>query len=69
MLRVYNSASVPGGYRADVFSSTPIESPDISPVPLAASRTEDISWQYDNAARVWYVDQTPLVFNPGAHDF
>ena len=69
MLRVYNSASVPGGYRADVFSSTPIESPDISPVPLAASRTEDISWQYDNAARVWYVDQTPLVFSPGAHDF
>ena len=69
MLRVYNSASVPGGYRSDAFSSTPIESPDISPVPLAASRTEEISWQYDNAARVWYVDQTPLLFNPGDQDF
>jgi hypothetical protein len=63
MLRVYNMADVPGGYRSDAFSSTPIESPDVSPIPIVAARTSDISWQYANGS--WYVDQRALVWSPG----
>ena len=66
MLRVYNSVDVPGGYRGDVFSSLPTETPDISPVPLVASKSETISWAYSNASQTWYVDQSPLVYNPAA---
>lgn len=69
LLRVYNSENVPGGYHSAVFSSTPITAPEISPVPLVASRTEDVTWHYDNAERVWFVDQTPLIWNPGSQDF
>lgn len=69
LLRVYNAENVPGGYRSGVFSSTPVTAPEISPVPLVASRTEDISWHYDNAARVWYIDQGALIWNPGCQDF
>jgi len=65
LLRVYNSANVPGGYRGDVFSSTPVTAPDISPAPLVASRTEDIIWQYDNGTQTWFIDQNALVYNPG----
>lgn len=66
MLRVYNSSAVPGGYRADTFSCTPLTAPDVSPVPLVASRTEEIAWQYDNSTQTWFVDQSALIFNPGA---
>ena len=66
MLRIYNSVNVPGGYRSDTFSCTPLTAPDVSPVPLVASRTEEIAWQYDNKNQSWYVDQSPLIFNPGS---
>ena len=69
MLRVYNAEGVPGGYRSGVFSCTPVTAPELSPVPLVASRIEAVGWHYDNAARVWFVDQTPLVWNPGSRDF
>lgn len=66
MLRVYNSVDVPGGYRAAVFSNLPTETPDISPVPLVASKSEAISWAYCNSSQSWYVDQSALVYNPAA---
>jgi len=68
MLRIYNSMDVPGGYRSAVFSSTPVESPEVTPVPIVAARITDISWQYTDG--VWYIDQRPLVWSPGGeHDF
>lgn len=66
LLRVFNTMDVPGGYHRDVFSSSPVETPEVSPLPLVASRTADLTWQYRDGA--WFVDQTPFIWNPG-HDF
>ncbi len=65
MLRVYNSVDVPGGYRSSEFSNSPVETPDISPVPFVSSKSEEISWMYNNSTQTWYIDQSALLFNPG----
>lgn len=64
MLRIYNTMNVPGGYKSAVFSSTPIESPEVTPIPIVGARITDISWQY-SADGTWYIDQTALVWSAG----
>jgi len=64
MLRIYNTMNVPGGYKSAVFSSTPIESPEVTPIPIVGARITDISWQY-SADGTWYIDQTALVWAAG----
>ena len=62
-LRIYNTMGVPGGYKKNVFSSTPVDTPQITPIPIVSARCQDLTWQYTDG--VWYVDQRALVWNPG----